>query len=58
MKVFIAIHVSFCNSHVDGWTGCLAVFLEEIKKKKRGIVGEILCEYICRSMHSSNFIGR
>lgn len=28
MKLLIAIHVSFCDSHVNRWTGCSAVFLE------------------------------
>lgn len=30
MKLLIAIHVSFCDSHVHRWTGCSAVFLEGI----------------------------
>lgn len=30
MKLLIAIHVSFCDSHVNRWTGCSAVFLEGV----------------------------
>lgn len=43
MKLLIAIHVSFCDSHVNGWTGCSAVFLEEIVHFKNEALLEEYC---------------
>lgn len=40
MKLLIAIHVSFCDSHVNRWTGCSAVFLEGIAHFKNEVLLE------------------
>ena len=45
MKLLIAIHVSFCDSHSNRWTGCSAVFLEGIVHFKNEVLLEdCLCE--------------
>ena len=45
MKLLIAIHVSFCGSHSNRWTGCSAVFLEGIVHFKNEVLLEdCLCE--------------
>lgn len=44
MKLLIAIHVSFCDSHVNRWTGCSAVFLEGIVHfKNEALLEEEYC---------------
>lgn len=40
MKLLIAIHVSFCDSHANRWTGCSAVFLERIVHVKNEVLLE------------------
>lgn len=40
MKLLIAIHVSFCDSHVNRWTGCSAEFLERIVHVKNEVLLE------------------
>lgn len=48
MKLLIAIHVSFCDSHVTRWTGCSAVFLEGIVHFKNEVLLKEYC--VCEDL--------
>lgn len=50
MKLLIAIHVSFCDSHVNRWTGCSAVFLEGIVHFKNEALLEGCCVCVCENL--------
>lgn len=58
MKLLIAIHVSFSNSHVNRWTGCSAVFLEGVVHfKMRHCWRDTERVRIWRSIYPCNFMG-
>ena len=58
MKLLIAIHVSFCDSHVNRWTGCSAVFLEGVVHFKiRHCWRDTESVKIWRSICPCNFMG-
>lgn len=59
MKLLIAIHVSFCDSYVNRWTGCSTVFLEAFVHFKNEALLEECCMRvrICTSIHPYNFMG-
>lgn len=50
MKLLIAIHVSFCDSHVNRWTGGSAVFLEGIVHFKNEALLEGCCVCVCENL--------
>ena len=58
MKLLIAIHVSFFDSHVNRWTGCSPVFLEgAVHLKMRQCWRDTERVRIWRSIYPCNFMG-